>query len=219
MAEAVDVAPLPAAQIAPGAIEQRPGSGNVVVPPLLVGHLHGPAVLDTGQLLLCLGQIVPGGFGGLAGQFLAVARDLGGGPRAFLPIARDLGGGLGLLLPISCGLGLPTGLLRRVAVALGLFLENFGLALLARLDHAVRRPDRAADQCQQDQGRGHDATFVPANELPHPVAHARRPRFDDLIREEALDVAGQGVGRFVTASAVFLQRLHRDPVEFAAERL
>ena len=145
MAEAVDVPPLPALQILPGAIEQRPGSGNVVVPPLLIGHLHRPAVLDTGQLLPFLGKIIPGGFGGLAGQFFAVARLLGGGPRAFLPIARDLGGGLGLLLPIPCSLGLPTGSLRRVAVALGLFSERMGNLLVAGFDHAIRRPNHTAD--------------------------------------------------------------------------
>ena len=46
MAEAMDVAPLPPAEVGPGAVEQGQGGGDVVLPPLLVGHLHGPAVLE-----------------------------------------------------------------------------------------------------------------------------------------------------------------------------
>ena len=38
------------------------------------------------------------------------------------------------------------------------------------------------------------------------------------LREIALDVRGQAVGRFVAARAVLLQRLHHDPVEVAAEQ-
>ena len=51
MAEAVDVAPLPAAEVGPGAVEQGQGGGDVVLPPLLVGHLDRPPVLEPLELL------------------------------------------------------------------------------------------------------------------------------------------------------------------------
>ena len=51
MAEAMDVSPLPAAEVGPGALEQGQGGGDVVLPPLLVGHLHGPPVLEPLELL------------------------------------------------------------------------------------------------------------------------------------------------------------------------
>ena len=51
MAEAMDVMPLPSAQVGPGAVEQGQGGGDVVLPPLLVGHLHRPPVLEPLELL------------------------------------------------------------------------------------------------------------------------------------------------------------------------
>src|SRR5262249_42715538 len=60
MAEAMDVAPLPAAEVGPGAVEQAQGGGDVALPPLLVGHLDGPSVFDGGQLLSSPPVPVPG---------------------------------------------------------------------------------------------------------------------------------------------------------------
>ena len=51
MAEAMDVSPLPAAEVGPGAVEQGQGGGDVVLPPLLVGHLHRPPVFEPLELL------------------------------------------------------------------------------------------------------------------------------------------------------------------------
>src|SRR5208283_239841 len=51
MAEAMDVLPLPAAQFGTGAVEQGQRGGDVVLPPLLVGHLDGPPVVEPLELL------------------------------------------------------------------------------------------------------------------------------------------------------------------------
>ena len=46
MAEAMDITPLPAAEVGPGAVEQGHRDGDVALPPLLVGHLHRSPVLE-----------------------------------------------------------------------------------------------------------------------------------------------------------------------------
>src|SRR5689334_20441357 len=91
MAKAMDVLPLPAAQVGWGAGEQGEGRGGVAFPPFLVGYLHGPAVLEGRQPLarllhLALGLplarqrrlgLAPGFFGLTLGAGLAVAGQLG----------------------------------------------------------------------------------------------------------------------------------------------
>ena len=81
----MDVAPLPAAEVGPGAVEQGQGGGDVVLPPLLVGHLDRPPVFDPGELLAGL-VASPRPLGGRPGRRLAVARLLGARPGRRLAV-------------------------------------------------------------------------------------------------------------------------------------
>ena len=67
--------PFPAAQVWPGAVEQGQRRGDVVLPPLLVGHLHRPAVLEALELLPRL----------LRSSRPSRRLPLGGIPRGFSP--------------------------------------------------------------------------------------------------------------------------------------
>jgi hypothetical protein len=58
---------------------------------------------------------------------------------------------------------------------------------------------------------------VPPGILPQPVAGACRTRHDRLVVQIAANVGGQFGRRAIAAGAILLQRLHRDPVEIAAQ--
>ena len=66
-------------------------------------------------------------------------------------------------------------------------------------------------------GRRQDL-LVPAGQLPQPIAGRGRAGLHRLVRQVALEVAGEAVGRLVAAAAVLLQRLHHDPVQLAAHQ-
>ena len=59
---------------------------------------------------------------------------------------------------------------------------------------------------------------MPPNILPQAVASACRTRHDRLMVQIPPNVGGQLGRRAVAASAILLQRLHRDPVEIAAQQ-
>src|SRR5262249_30411207 len=114
MAKAIDITPLPTAEIGTRPVEQGQGSGDVVILPLLVGHLDRPAVLEPFELLP-----LPPGFGARPGLafacFLrAFARFLRDRPRGFLGIARPFGEGEQSRLAVTSRQGLLLGLLRCV---------------------------------------------------------------------------------------------------------
>src|SRR5689334_15894921 len=79
----MDVTPLPAAKVGTSAPEQGQGGRNVVLPPLLVGHLDRPTVVDPLDFLS-----LPIRLGPRLG--LAVAGLLGGAPCLRLTIASFL---------------------------------------------------------------------------------------------------------------------------------
>src|SRR5262249_59104588 len=87
VAEAMDVVPLPPAQVGRRAFEQGHGRGNVVLVPVLVGHLHRQAVLEYGELLARPHFTVTGRLG-LAPRLLRLA------PGGLLAVAGRLGRGL-----------------------------------------------------------------------------------------------------------------------------
>jgi hypothetical protein len=51
MAEAMDITPLPAAEVGPGALQQGYRGGGVVLPPLLMGDFDSTPILESGDLL------------------------------------------------------------------------------------------------------------------------------------------------------------------------
>ncbi len=83
MAEAMDITPLPAAEVGPGAVEQGQRGGDVVLPPLLVGHLDRSPVLDALDLLTLPLHLSPG-------RRLAVTSFLRESPRFRFPVAGPL---------------------------------------------------------------------------------------------------------------------------------
>src|SRR5262249_10154241 len=66
-----------------GAVEQGHGGGHVVVPPLLVSHLHRPPVFDSGQLLPGLPLTVPCRLGFPSCHFRRIPLPLGLVPSLF----------------------------------------------------------------------------------------------------------------------------------------
>src|SRR5262245_55539507 len=58
-----------------------------------------------------------------------------------------------------------------------------------------------------------------AGKFANSIGCGRRAGLDGLVVEVALDVAGEGGGRFVAAFAVFFECLHHNPVELAAQNL
>ena len=100
-----------------------------------------------------------------------------------------------------------------------------GLPLLAfRLPRRLRahaEPDaehRAREHAgRRDARRRHPDTVAP-HELRDPIRPALRPRPDRLVRQVAPQVLGQRQRRRVPPVGLPGDRLHRDPVELAAER-
>src|SRR4051812_49800274 len=66
--------------------------------------------------------------------------------------------------------------------------------------------------------RSGDRYFVFADELPGLVAEVRRACEHRLVFEVPLDVQTERIGGRITAGAIFLQRLHDDPVQIATNQ-
>ena len=75
----------------------------------------------------------------------------------------------------------------------------------------------AGQQRHGDGGSGSEPELVPSHEAREQIAGARRTGHDRLILQMPAEVGGEAVGGFVAAAAVFLERLHHDPVEVAAD--
>ena len=137
------------------------------------------------------------------------------GPRLVLegrevPLVRDPLAVPGLRL---CGVRIPQGhLLPR------LFRRGVG-AGVGRLNQAPRRAREAYQQGEYHHARRQHRAAVPPGELAEPVTHRRRARQDRLVRQVSPDVGRQGARRLVPPVPVLIQRLHHDPVGFAADRL
>jgi hypothetical protein len=95
IAEAIDVAPLPPSEVLPSALEQGQGRTDVGIPPLLQGHVHGPAVIDPDERLAGGGDFVPGLFGDRPGGLFAIPGLFGNRPGCRLAVASFFGGDLG----------------------------------------------------------------------------------------------------------------------------
>ena len=84
--------------------------------------------------------------------------------------------------------------------------------------------ERPGRDSQTEEKRGHDgaggreANLCRRTSFLKLIESAGRTGGDRLVVEMPLDVHRQAVGRFVTARAVFLQALHHDPVEVAAQQ-
>ena len=107
-------------------------------------------------------------------------------------------------------------------------LRLIGPSLLRRLGALVPGL-RGQDACQvltappaqqaRERPRRRQRRAVLAGELPQPVRRRRRAGLDRVVRQVALDVAGEAAGRLVPPRPVLLQRLHHDPVQLAAHQL
>ncbi len=181
-------------------------------------HLRGRAVEDFQERDLVLHGIVR--WLGLGEQVLGeeVVDRLGLGG-----LVAGLGFGGDRLVSLFVGQGTLFGF--RVAGPLGVDLgDSFAIGTLAfsdasavSLPHAPRGTDDPGEEREQDKTRGDYLAFVPLDEFFQAVSAAGRAGLDDLVGEIALDVAGEAVGRLVAPGAVFLERLHHDPVELALQ--
>ena len=134
-------------------------------------------------------------------------------------------GGTAIAVPTHCGRVDELEALDRslLSVVVPVFNEEAVLPELlrrgrvARLQHADARADDAGDQREREQRARRDGLLAPANELREPVEPARGRGEHGLVAQVARDVFGEAVRRVVAAPAVFLERLHDDPVEIAAQ--
>jgi hypothetical protein len=116
------------------------------------------------------------------------------------------------------------GILLGLSLSIGSF--RFRLLRRERGPFRVRRPhslpgaDRhACDEEQSDRRRRRQCGPVFLRELPQPIRRRRRTRFYWLVAQIALNVSRHAVGGLVPPRTILLQRLHRDPVEIAANEL
>src|SRR6185436_7420401 len=93
-------------------------------------------------------------------------------------------------------------------------LFALGGALLEK--HPARGP-QPRSQGNRDRHPRSESKAVATNGLPKSIPGARRTSGDGLVVEETFDVFGEPVCGFVTTGAVFLQALHHNPVEIAAQ--
>ena len=75
------------------------------------------------------------------------------------------------------------------------------------------RNQRGGDQRRRCEGR-----LVPKCELPKPIGCGRGAGDHRLIVQVTLDICGEPVSRFVSPPSILLERLHHDPVQFAANQ-
>ena len=103
-----------------------------------------------------------------------------------------------------------------------LALGDFCLGLPPRLLLLEKHPGgdaQANDERGEHRTGRHENQFVSSHQFLESVKVARRTGHHRFIVQMALNVRGQAVGRFVTAGAVFFQRLHHDPVQVAAHQM
>ena len=72
-------------------------------------------------------------------------------------------------------------------------------------------------QRRGDSRAGYENHFVSANQFLEFVKLGRWASDDRLVAQVPLNVGRESVGRLVSAGAVFLQALHHDPVQVAAQ--
>ena len=97
--------------------------------------------------------------------------------------------------------------------------ERIALGVRLPCQTLLRLPEHNAAGHQQHDAqkrRGDQCPLVPSGELAEAIPCRRRAREHRLIRQIALHIHREAVGRLVTSVAVLLQRLHHDPVQLAA---
>ncbi len=192
MAEAPDVAPLPPAQVGPGPVEQGQRGAEVGLPPLLVGDLHGPSILEPGDLLAEL-------LGGGPGLRLAISGPLGGRTRGLFAIPRRLGGRAGRGLAVACsGRGIPRPL-RGAPLPDG------------RASQAAEQERQHAEAVRRREGR------LPPRPLRRPLDGPGRAHAHRLAGGEPPQVVDQRLGRRVSIDGVLLEALQADQLQVARD--
>ncbi len=189
MAEAMDVSPLPAAEVGPGAVEQGQRGGDVVLPPLLVGHLDGPPIVEPLEFLP-----LPLGLG--PGLLLRDARArgrVGLASGAVRQVSLLFGFGLGGLRRIPCPFRGPP------------------------LPHG-RTPQPAEQHRQQPERVRGGQRRLPPRPLRHALQPRHRPRRDRLAGQESAQVGRQGRGAGVASARFLLQALQADRLQVARNR-
>src|SRR5581483_12457013 len=86
-------------------------------------------------------------------------------------------------------------------------------------DEKIEGDDEPEDEGGGDAGSGREGDFVAAGKFVKAVGGAGGPGVNRLVGEEAFEVCGEGTGGFVSASAVFFEGLHGDPVEVAFDKV
>ena len=130
------------------------------------------------------------------------------GIRAFEDHGQEPGSLLGLLARLGFA---DQGRFGRRPLVFGRAAGDAGLVRPPQAQH------HAGDQRERDRGGRGDAALVAAQELPQPVAAARRASPHRLVPEVVLEVVGQRLRAVVAPLPLLLQRPQHDPVQFPAD--
>ena len=191
-----EIAPFPTAQVflagrRPVPVQQPSCPAEIIQIERLLGEIHVRGVEQSPRLLLALRGLARLGVGALPFGFGALA--LGFGLGLFFLRFEPL-----LLLTRARGFGFPLCFSSR-----------------KRLPCADGNPDQKRDRHRRC-GREHQ--LVAAKGFLKSVSDRRRTCDHGFVVQMPLDVHRQSVGRLVTPRAIFLQALHHDPVEIAAQQ-
>ncbi len=100
---------------------------------------------------------------------------------------------------------------------LGIARLHGEVALLFGTVGLPRERDRAENEREQHAGCRPNQAPVASHEFAQPISGTRRRRHDLLTTQEPLNIQGEAAGGLVAAGAIFVDRFHHEPIEFAPQ--